>query len=132
MNLGKPSEQSLSTSCSSQTNPPAIRGIRFTLEQTVLRAAIDQFDNRVVLEPEGFGSIGNRRRTPRGDARNRQQELVLLRMQTRLDGGTLTDLKEIAQLMAKGRKRLVEKVIWILRCRAFVHNDILSYYDIFP
>jgi len=60
MNLGQPVEHSLSASRSSQTNTAAIREIGRPLEQTLLHASIDQFDNRVVLESEGFGGVGDR------------------------------------------------------------------------
>jgi len=131
VDLREPVEHSLSANRSSQTNTAAIRGIGRPLEQTLLRASIDQFDNRVVLESEGFGSVGNRRRTPCGNARDREQQLVLLRMKARVVGGILADQQEFPQLMAKRCKGLMERLIWIWRGGSFTHAYILSHYDLF-
>jgi len=132
VDLREPVEHSLSASRGSQTNTAAIREIDRPLEQTLLHAAIDQFDNSVVFESEGIGSVGNRGRTPGGGARDRQQELVLLWMQACIVSCILTDQQEFPQLMAKRCKGLMERLIWSGRGGSFTHPCIISYYDIIP
>jgi hypothetical protein len=101
MHLGQAIKHLLSTRRGSQTNAAAIREVGRTFEQTLLLTAIDQFHHGVVLQPKGFSSIGNRRRTSSGNARDRQQELVLLRMQAGIVGRILANQKKFSQLMAK-------------------------------
>ena len=107
MNMGQAIENLLSTRRCSQTNTSAICGIGPTFKQAVLRAPIHQLNNGVVLQSKGFGRIGNRRRTPCGNACDREQELVLLRMQACIYSCNLADQQEFSQLMAEGCKSLM-------------------------
>jgi hypothetical protein len=107
MNLRQAIENLLPTSRCMQANTSTICGIGPTFKQALLRAPIHQFDNGVVLQSKGFGRIGNRRRTPCRNACDREQELVLLRMQACIDGCILADQQEFPQLMAEGCKSLM-------------------------
>ncbi len=95
MKLRQPSEHFLAACGRPQTHTPTIVRIGCAFEQTFFSAPIDQFDDSIVLQSQGFGCIGNRRRTAIGHTGDCKQKLMLLRVQAHIVGRILTDQQKL-------------------------------------
>src|SRR5260370_5802861 len=96
-------QQALPLGSEMNNDLPAVVVVTRSHHQATLLSTVNQFDRAVVLKLKPLCQIAYPGLLPRGQAANRQQKLVLLRMQPRPSCCFLAEAQEAAYLIAKFR-----------------------------
>jgi hypothetical protein len=90
-----------------QQDLAAVRGVRLALDETGRFQPIYQFDRGVMSQGETIRQLANGRLGTIGQAFQRQQRLVLLRLDAMLSGLYLAELKEMPELVPELSQLLI-------------------------
>jgi len=101
MRLREPLQHAPPFTRQTQKGAATVFGIRGSLQQALTLRAIHQLYRAVVLQGEAAGHISDGHVRRPGSARNLQQELMLLRLQSRLQRRGLAEVQKTPQLVAE-------------------------------
>ena len=120
MRDGKLLEQSRATARDAQQNFAAVRAATDSLEQSVKLHAVHQLDGAVMLDLQALGKHAHGSFLRARQSLNRQQGLMLLRLDAGGTRGLLAEIHEPPDLVAKFRQRLVIKTAMRTRLHGYL------------
>lgn len=103
----------------------AVLAVASTDNVSIGLQAVDQLDCAMVPKEKLFGEGADGGRLPRGKPANRQEHLILPRLEPRLFRSGIASAQKLANAVAKLGERLVLRVFYSLP-----HIITISYYDI--
>src|SRR2546428_7064282 len=107
MGVCQPREYRLGAPREVHEHPPPVGSSPRSADQASRLHAVDELDCGVVLDLQPLGNEPDRGVHPRGHALHREQELVLLRLETDRSGRAFAETLEPAQLITELRQRSV-------------------------
>jgi len=91
--------------CELNADPPTIAGIAPSCNQPLLAGTIEQLDQAMVLKLHTLGEGADGRLLAGGQPFQRDQELVMLRLQAERPRFTFAEMQKAAELVAKFSQR---------------------------
>ena len=113
-----------------QYHPAPIRCVVLAAKQAGLFTSLTELDDAVVAQAEPFGSVGDGGFGSVRGSRDLQQQLVLLRVQTRLFGALFAKQQKLPERITKRGERLQSLMVGCGRCSFHIFNYIVIRYKI--
>ncbi len=98
---GQPPQKLFAPVRDMQYHAAPVVGVCFAGQESFTYRAVDKLDRAVVLQPHALGGIRDGHGHPFRRAGHLQQKLVLLRLQSYLEGCAFAEMQEPAELITK-------------------------------
>jgi len=107
MDMGEPAEDGFSAAGDANANTPPIVGVRVPRDQSLGHETIDEPDRTVVFDVKTLGEAADGRRQLRRQPFQRQQQLMLARVEPGRTRRAFAERQKAADLIAEFGQRLI-------------------------